>query len=106
MIISDIIELISKNSVFLGITIAVLASFVNQLVFSFINDIIMPIIDRDGNNDNEPDINKIADFKVKTGGITFKVGAFILALIRFVLLIFMIFILCLVLVKLKKNNKI
>ena len=67
---------------------------------------IRNVIDRDVNNDNQHDINKIADYTVKTGGITFKVGAFILALIRFVLLIFIIFILCLALVKLKKNNKI
>ena len=88
MIISEIIELIGKNTLYLGITMALLSFFVNQLVFSFINDIIMPIIDRDGNNDNLPDINKIADFKVKVNGITFKVGAFILALIRFILLLF------------------
>jgi large-conductance mechanosensitive channel len=106
MIVSEIIEFIGKNTLYLGITIALLASFVNQLVFSFINDIIMPIIDRDGNNDNQPDINKIADFKIKTAGITFKVGAFILALIRFILLLFIIFFLCVVLVKLKKENKI
>jgi large-conductance mechanosensitive channel len=93
-----------KNSVMFGITIAVLSSFVNQLVFSFINDIIMPVIDRDGNNDNQPDINKIADYQVKTGGITFKVGAFILALIRFILLLFILFILCLVIIKIKNKN--
>jgi len=106
MIFSEFTELIMKNTVFLGITIAVMASFVNQLVFSFINDIIMPVIDRDGNNDNQPDINKIADYQVKTGGITFRVGAFILALIRFVILIFILFIICVVIVKLKNKNKI
>jgi large-conductance mechanosensitive channel len=62
----------------------------------------MPIIDRDGNNDNKPDINKIADYTIKTGGITFRIGAFILALIRFVLLLFMLFIIALVIIKVKK----
>ncbi len=90
MIIAQITDFIMKNSVMFGITIAVLSSFVNQLVFSFINDIIMPVIDRDGNNDNQPDINKIADYTVKTNGITFKIGAFIVALIRFILLVFII----------------
>jgi len=102
--IAQITDIIMKNSVMFGITIAVLSSFVNQLVFSFINDIIMPVIDRDGNNDNQPDINKIVDYKVKTGGITFKVGAFILALIRFILLLFILFILCLVIIKLKNKK--
>lgn len=102
--IAEITNVIMKNSVMLGITIAVLATFVNQLVLSFINDIIMPIIDRDGNNDNKPDINKIADYTIKTGGITFRVGAFILALIRFVLLLFMLFIVALVIIRLKNNT--
>ena len=102
--IGEFTNIIMKNTVMLGITIAVLSTFINQLVLSFINDIIMPIIDRDGNNDNKPDINKIADYTVKTGGITFRVGAFILALIRFVLLLFILFILCLVIIKLKNNN--
>jgi large-conductance mechanosensitive channel len=102
--IAEITDIIMKNSVMFGITIAVLSSFVNQLVFSFINDIIMPVIDRDGNNDNQPDINKIADYKVKTGGITFKVGAFILSLIRFILLLFILFILCIVIIKIKNKN--
>ena len=102
MVLSEIKDLIMKNSAILGITIAVVATFVNQLVFSFINDIIMPIIDRDGNNDNEPDINKIANYVIKINGITFKIGAFILALIRFVLVLFFIFVICLILIKYKK----
>lgn len=102
MILSEFTELIMKNSVLFGITIAVMSTFVNQLVMSFINDIIMPIIDRDGNNDNQPDINRIANYTITTNGITFKIGAFIVALIRFVLLLFMIFILSIVLIKIKK----
>ena len=102
MILSEFTGIVMKNSVMFGITIAVLSSFVNQLVFSFINDIIMPIIDRDGNNDNMPDINKISNYTVKTNGITFKIGAFIVALIRFILLLFIIFVLCMVLIKINK----
>ena len=102
--IAQITDIIMKNSVMFGITIAVLSSFVNQLVFSFINDIIMPIIDRDGDNNNEPDINRIANYTIKTGGITFRIGSFIIALIRFALLIFIIFILCLVLINIKKDK--
>ena len=102
--IAQITDIIMKNSVMFGITIAVLSSFVNQLVFSFINDIIMPVIDRDGNNDDQPDINKIANYEVKIGGIKFRIGAFILALIRFVLLLFILFILCFVIIKIKNRS--
>ncbi len=101
MVFLEIKDMITKNTALLGITIAVVATFVNQLVISFINDIIMPIIDRDGNNDNEPDINKIANYKIKVTGMTFKIGAFILALIRFILVLFFILIVCLILLKYK-----
>ena len=102
MILSEFTELIMKNSVLFGITIAVMSTFVNQLVLSFINDIIMPIIDRDGNNDTQPDINRIANYTITTNGITFKIGAFIVALIRFILLLFIIFVLSIVIIKIKK----
>lgn len=102
--ISEFIKIVMENAVLLGIITALLASFVTQLVFSFINDIIMPIIDRDGNNDNEPDINKISKYEIKTNGITFKMGAFIVALIRFILLLFIMFVLGFVLIKIKNNK--
>ncbi len=95
-------QLVMRNSVLFGISMAVISTFVNQLVMSFINDIILPIIDRDGNDDKKPDIDKIADYKIQTNGITFRVGAFIVALIRFIILVFIIFILSLVLIKMKK----
>ncbi len=102
MIFDEIKTLFTNNSALFGVTIAVVSMFVNQLVFSFINDIIMPVIDRDGNDDNNPDINKIADYNIKVGGITFKIGAFIIALIRFVLVMFFLFIVCVILVKKQK----
>ncbi len=101
MVFNDIKNMITTNTALLGITIAVMAAFINQLVFSFINDIIIPIIDRDGDNDNEPDINKLSNYKLKVNGITFKTGAFLLALIRFILVLFFIFIVCLIILKYK-----
>ena len=95
-------QLVMRNSVLFGISMAVISTFVNQLVMSFINDIILPIIDRDGNDDKKPDIDKISDYIIKTNGITFRVGAFIVALIRFIILLFIIFTLSIVLIKMKK----
>jgi large-conductance mechanosensitive channel len=99
MVLENFTKLIMSNSVLFGISIAVLSTFVNELVFSLINDIILPIIDRDGNNDNDPDINKIKNITVKTNGITFKIGAFIVSLIRFIILLLILFIISLVILK-------
>ena len=104
MVLENFTKIIMSNSVLFGISIAVLSTFVNELVFSLINDIILPIIDRDGNSDNDPDINKIKHITIKTNGITFKIGAFIVALIRFILVLFILFIISLVILKINKNN--
>ena len=91
MVLGKFTELVMKNSVLFGITIAVLSTFVNELIFSLINDIILPIIDRDADNDNNPDINKLKHITIKTKGITFRIGSFVVALIRFVILLFILF---------------
>jgi large-conductance mechanosensitive channel len=86
-------DFIMKNSVFFGISVAVLSAFVNELVGSFINDIIFPIIDRDGNDDDESDLKQKLRHKTLTvNKITFKYGSFIYSLIRFSLLIIILLI--------------
>lgn len=101
MIFKEFTELVMKNSVLFGISVAVLSTFINQLLFSFMNDIILPIIDRDGDDDKEPDINKITNYTVKYKGITFKVGSFIVNIIRFVIIIVILFLIAGVLIKMK-----
>ena len=102
---NDITDLFLKNTILFAISIAVLSTFINELVFSFINDIVLPILDRDSNDDNEPDINKIKTMTVKTSGITFRVGSFIISLIRFIVLIFILFIIALIILHSTKKKK-
>ena len=94
-------EIVMKNSILFGISVAVISAFVNELLFSFINDIIMPIVDRDKDGDNEPDINKLKHSTIKIKGITLKIGSFIVALIRFIVLISILFIITMILLKMK-----
>ncbi len=101
MIFKEFTELVMKNSVLFGISVAVLSTFINQFLFSFINDIILPIIDRDGDDDKEPDINKITNYTVKVHGITFKVGSFIVSIIRFVIIIIILFLIASFVIKMK-----
>jgi len=103
MLFSTFTQIIMQNSVLFGITIAVMSSFVNELVFSLINDIILPVIDRDKHDDKNPDINKIKNYTIKTNGITFKIGSFIVSLIRFSILLFILFTITMVLLKMKKE---
>ena len=101
--IKELTDILSRNTVLFAISIAIISTFANQLLFSFINDIILPIVDRDGNSDNDPDINKLKNFTLKFYGVTFKIGEFIIALIRFVILLFILFIIGIILIKSNKN---
>ena len=62
-----------------------------DLVISFINDIVLPITDRDGDDDQEPDIHKLKNITIKTRGITFRIGSFLITLIRFIVVIILLF---------------
>jgi large-conductance mechanosensitive channel len=101
MVLHHLTDFVIKNSVLLGITVVVIATFVNELVISFINDIILPVIERDGNNDNEPDINRLKHIIYKTNGITFKIGSFLISLIKFCILMVILFFISIFILKLK-----
>lgn len=79
---------VMSNGVLFGISVAIISGFVNELVGSFINDIIFPIIDRDGDKNNTSDLKeRLRQKTIEINGITFRHGSFIYALIRFSLLV-------------------
>ena len=75
------------------IIITVIATYITEFMGSFTNDIIMPIINRDADNDNKPDIIELQEYKYKVNGITFKVGSFCSSLIKVVVAVVVLFIL-------------
>ena len=81
----------SESRLTAAILVTVLSNFVTDLVISFINDIVLPITDRDGDDNQEPDINKLKNITKKTNGITFRIGSFLISLIRFVVVMILLF---------------
>ena len=74
-----------------AILVTVLSNFVTELVISFINDIVLPITDRDGDDNQEPDLNKLKNITTKTHGVTFRLGSFLISLIKFVVVMILLF---------------
>jgi large conductance mechanosensitive channel len=94
------IKFLQSNNVFNVAIAAILSDRINEITNAFVNSLVIPIINRDGDNDGEKDIKKIEEHQVKIYGITFETGKFLMALIKFIIVTYIIFILSRILKKL------
>ena len=83
---------LKDNNVFTTAVAAVLSDRINEVTNVFVNSIIMPIMDKDSNNDGVRDIKKWEDKTITFCGIEFKVGNFALAVFKFLLVTYIIYI--------------
>lgn len=88
-IISEFSIFLKNNNIMATIVATVMSTYVTELTTSFADDIILPIIYRDADGDGKADITALKTYKIKTSGITFKVGNFITILLK-VFIVFMI----------------
>lgn len=78
---------------------SILSDRINEITNSFIDHLIMPIINRDADQDGEKDISVIENINVKLLGMNFKPGKFFLAIIKFTIVTYFIFLLSSILKK-------
>ncbi len=71
---------------------AVLSERINEVTNIFVENMIMPIINRDGDKDGTRDIKKLEDTEIKIFGINFKIGKVIFAFLKFIIITYVIFI--------------
>lgn len=89
-----------QNNNILGVAIAaVLSDRINELTTSFVSNLVIPLMERDGDNDGEKDIKKIEDKSIKAFGVEFGIGRFAVAIIKFVIVTYIIFIISVILRK-------
>lgn len=101
---NEFIKFLKENDILAAIIATVISTYVSRITESFINDIVMPIINRDGDNDNKPDIYKLKNYKINCFGFEIKLGNFLVNLIKFLLVLFLVFLVFLVKGS-KKNYK-
>jgi len=102
MVLKQFNEFVMRNGVMFGISVAILSAFINELVASFINDIIFPLFETTEDKDKYPDLRSKMNSIVYTfNGKTIRYGSFLYSLIRFMILIGIIFIVVLLI---KKTN--
>jgi large-conductance mechanosensitive channel len=100
------IKFLDKYNI-LGVAIAaVLSDRINELTSEFVNLIIMPIINRDGDGDGVHDSKKLEDKTMTVFGIQFRIGKFVMSVIKFVVITYIIFIASIVINKVSNMQKV
>lgn len=84
-------DFLSANNVMATAIAAVMSDRINDVADSFVDNILMPIIDRDGNGDGKSDIQCLSDKVIIIAGIKFKVGKLIISLMKFIIITYIIF---------------
>lgn len=87
------IKFLQDNNVLSVAIAAVLSDRINELTNTFVNSLIMPIINRDGDGDGEEDIKKFENMKYKILGMKFEIGLLAISIIKFIIITYVIFIL-------------
>jgi large-conductance mechanosensitive channel len=89
--ISDFLEFLNDNNI-LSVAIAtILSNKINDISEAFINNLVLPIINRDADNDNNPDIKNLEKYTFKISGINFGIGKFTISLIKFLIISYIVY---------------
>jgi len=86
------IKFLQDNNVVSVIIAAILSDRINEMTNTFFDDIILPIINRDSDGDNISDIKKFEDYSVSVLGAKLNVGKVILAIFKFLIVAYILFI--------------
>lgn len=71
---------------------AILSDRINEVTNVFVDGLIMPFINIDRDNDGEKDIKKLEEKEIKLYGVTLQIGRVTLAIIKFIIITIVIFI--------------
>lgn len=84
---SDLKLFVSENRLYSVIIGTVLASFVTEISYSVINNIIMPILTTDINNNKKDDMKDLQSWEVNIFSKKIYIGKFLYSFIRFAIIL-------------------
>ena len=87
----DFRRFLTENKVIVTAVSFTIATYINELVKSFYDNLIFSFFNKDSDNDNKGDLNHIFKYEYVINGIPFKIGAFLMSIIKFVLAIILAF---------------
>lgn len=98
---SDLLDFVSENSLMSSVIGTIIALNANDMAKSLADDVIIPIFDRDLDDDGRPDVNIIKNFKVTITGVPVRMGEFLLKVLRLLIIIVIVFLVYMIF---KKRN--
>lgn len=89
------LRFIGTNGIIKYALAAIISDRINEITSGFVEHIVMPLINVDMNNNGIRDIDeiiKLEDREIEIKGVRFKLGKVIFSIIKFIIVIFLIFI--------------
>ena len=86
------IDFLKENHIIATVIATIISTYITNLSVSFTNDILLPIINRDGDGDGEKDIDKYENYILKIYNINFRVGSFCVEIFKFMIITYLMFI--------------
>jgi len=86
---SGFLKFLSENNVIVTVIATIISSRVSELSECIIDDLFLPILNRDADGDGKADIDDLMKYEYKISGIKFKIGKFIIVLIKFLLILYL-----------------
>jgi large-conductance mechanosensitive channel len=84
-------KFLKKNDILSLSIAAVFSGHINELINSFVNNLFIPILNRDADNDGKKDIKKIENLEIKFFNVNFTIGKFLVDILKFVLVTIVIY---------------
>ena len=89
--IDNFLKFLEDNHIFATVIATVISTYITALSRSLSDDILLPIIYRDGDGDGEEDIKKYQNYVIEIFKIKFRVGNFLIELFKFIIMTFLIY---------------
>ena len=86
------INFLDKNNIAATAIAAVLSYRINDFTNVFFDELILPIINRDSNDDGNKDLKKFEEYEIVIFKMKFRVGLIMLAIFKFIIVSYIIFI--------------
>ena len=97
----NFIEFFKNNNILTIVLASIISERVSEIVSDMVDCIILPIVNQDADNDGIHDIVKIEDKILKIYGIKLKIGKITVTLVKFIIILFIIYRFILII---NKNN--
>jgi len=88
---NDFYIFIKDNHIITTSIATIFSRLITDISYSFIDNILLPIINIDLNNDGKAEINSFKNKKILISGIAFKIGPFIIEIIKFICILYMLY---------------